>query len=110
MQVDGNLFGNPYRNVWAAVILTALDDLKIRYEQNPKWSSGIERQRNRRQAIWFFNYPSQSSLSWICEKLNLDLQSTVKKAHEICPEVKINLSIEKAECYHKGEAEKAVYG
>lgn len=120
MQVDHNLYGDPIRNLWAAVILTALDDLKIRFEQNPKWSSGINRQLNRRQAIWFFSRPEDSSLSWICKKLNLDLQATVKKAHEICPEVKIiksgitaevlnseikRLSFEKVECYYENMVE-----
>ena len=85
MQVDCNQNGDPIRNLWAAVILTALDDLKIHYDSNPKWSSQINRQIDRRQAIWFFSYPNQSTLGWICEKLQIDLQSTVKKAHEVCP-------------------------
>lgn len=108
MQVDCNQIGDPIRNLWSAVILTALDDLRIAFNNNPRWSSGNERQVNRKKAIWFFSYPNQSSLAWICQKLNLDLQSTVKKAHEICPE--ISLSIGKDECYHKDIIKKAAHG
>lgn len=108
MQVDFNLYGDPIRNLWAAVILTALDDLMIKYNPAPKYSGGVEKQRNRRQAIWFFSQPSQSSLSWICQKLNIDLRATVKKARELCPE--INLSFEKVECYNKGAVKKAAHG
>jgi hypothetical protein len=110
MQVDDKLEGDPIRNLWAAVIMTALDDLKIGYDANPKWSSGISRQLDRKKAIWFFSEPYESSLSWICEKLNIDLIATVKKAHEICPEVKINLSFEQVESYYKGEFKKVAQG
>ena len=58
----------------------------------------------------FFSYPNQSSLAWICQKLNLDLGSTVKKAYEICPEVKINLSIENTVGYHRDTIKKAAQG
>lgn len=107
MQVDYHLKGDPVRNLWSAVILNALDDLKIKYEEKPKWSSGISRQLDRQKAIWFFSNPHESSLSWICGKLQIPLMDTIRKAHEINPEVKINLSFEKVEYYHKGEAEKA---
>jgi hypothetical protein len=110
MQVDCNQAGDPIRNLWAAVILTAFDDLKIPYESNPFWSSQINRQINRRQAIWFFSNPQDSTLDWICQKLNIDLEATVKRAHEICPDVKINLSFEKVEGYHKGAIKKAAHG
>lgn len=108
MQVDCNQTGDPIINLWSAVILTALDDLKIEFQENPAWSSGKNRQANREKAIWFFSRPHESSLSWICQKLNLDLRATVKKARELCPE--INLSFEKVECYHKGAVKKAAHG
>lgn len=105
MQVDYHLKGDPVRNIWSAVILNAMDDLKIKYEENPKWSSGISRQLDRQKAIWFFSNPKESMLSWICEKLQIPLRETIKRAHEINPEVKINLSFELVEGYHKGEVE-----
>ena len=54
MQVDDKLEGDPIRNLWAAVIMTALDDLRIKQESFPKWSSGKNRQADRAKAIWFF--------------------------------------------------------
>ncbi len=110
MQVDDKLEGDPIRNLWAAVIMTALDDLRIKQETAPRWSSGISRQLDRKRAIWFFSCPHESSLSWICEKLQLDLGSTIKRAREINPAVKKSLSFGKGECYHKDTIKKAVCG
>jgi hypothetical protein len=102
MLVDYNLEGNPYCNLWAAVVSTALLDLKIKFNPSPRGSGAIVRQLDRRQAIWFFSCPDESLLSWICFHLQIDLQATIKRAAEINPAVKKALSNDKIECYHKG--------
>jgi hypothetical protein len=107
MQIDYNLEGNPYRNLWAAVVSTALGDLQVKYDPAPKWNGGIQRQLDRRKAIWFFSCPDDSLLSWICFHLQIDLQATIKRAAEINPAVKKALSNDKIECYHKGTIKKA---
>jgi hypothetical protein len=92
MQVDYNLYGDPIRNLWAAVIMTALDDLKIQYDPAPKYSGGKQRQIERRRARHFFRRPYDSNLSWICFHLGIDLDNILEAA-------KKNLSFEDMHCY-----------
>ncbi len=110
MLVDYNLEGDPFRNLWSAVVTTALDDLQIKYDPAPKHSGGIVRQLDRQQAIWFFSCPDESLLSWICQMLQIDLQAVIKRAAEINPAVKKALSNDKIECYYKGTSKKAACG
>ena len=89
MQVDFNLQGDPYRNLWAAVVTTALDCLALPYVMVPKTQTQLTHKRDRDKAVWFFSAPHESNLGWISDKLGIDLESIIKCAHEICPEVKI---------------------
>jgi len=96
MQVDYNLYGDPIRNLWAAVIMTALDDLKIQYDPAPKYSGGRQRQIERLRARHFFRRPYDSNLAWICFHLGLDLDRVVERA-------KKNLSFEPIPRYRSGK-------
>ena len=84
MQVDDRMYGNPERNLWAAVIGNAKDDLPR--SENLKWSSGREREAARNSAIRFFNLSTRSRLSAICFQLGLDLGATIEMARKLCPD------------------------
>ena len=96
MQVDHNLYGDPIRNLWAAVITTALDDLKIHFNQAPKYSGGRQRQIELRRARHFFRRPYDSNLAWVCFHLGMDLERVLEAA-------KKNLSSEPIACYRNSK-------
>ena len=101
MQVDDRMYGNPERNLWAAVITTALDDLKIRYNPKPKYSGGRQRQIERLRARHFFRRPYDSNLAWICFHLGLDLDRVLEQA-------KKNLSFEPIPRYRSGKTYRGI--
>jgi hypothetical protein len=83
MQINYNLNGNPVRNLWAAVIMNALDDLNYKQLQ-PAITSHQRTQRTKcnlkKSSSYNFFRSKNSSFPWICQQLSLDGRAIRKKA------------------------------
>jgi len=76
--------GDPLKNLWAAVVETALDDLKDRSKYYKGNCTGAMK-AERRGSINFF-VSEHSRLPWICTELGLDIDSIRERAAEIIKE------------------------
>lgn len=63
--MDCYKYGDPVRNLWAAVMLRAVVDLR-------------ENKDLTKRARWFFTSP-QSRFEWICKSLELDMEAIRNK-------------------------------
>lgn len=76
--------GDPIRNLWAAVIETALEDLKRVTKTFKGRASGAKRAEVR----WSMNFftSENSTLPWICTALGLDIEAIRAKARDVLRE------------------------
>ena len=66
--------GNPFRNLWAAVIRNAIDDLHRKHSDKRIRKNNGRSQVTRNQAIQFFR-SNHSSLPDICRLLDISIVS-----------------------------------
>lgn len=76
--------GDPIRNLWAAVIETALEDLK-RATQTFKGRESGTKEAEVRWSMNFFT-SENSTLPWICTALGLDIEAIRAKARDVLRE------------------------
>ena len=76
--------GDPIRNLWAAVIETAFDDLKRATQTFKGRASGAKKAEVR----WSMNFftSENSTLPWICSALGLDIETIRAKARDVLRE------------------------
>lgn len=75
--------GDPIRNLWSSVIRQALFDLELK---QIKCSDHNMNRRVRRDSAANFFRSRQSTLPWICQHLNLDINSVRVRAEKIIKE------------------------
>ena len=72
--------GDPYKNLWAAVVTNALKDLDRKVNIGPK-GKRIHTQIHRRDAIHFFR-SRYSSLPWICKAIGIPIEYVKRRAED----------------------------